>query len=73
MKSSLTKMDETENLIKKWNYDSSTNILEIEAKQACIQSKIYTLSMLVLFKSYGTSFTYDKTLKESKSYLILNK
>ena len=47
--------------VKKWNHDSSTNVLEIHLSQKCTQGQAYKMNLFVSYKNYG-SFLYDKTL-----------
>lgn len=49
--------------VKKWNYDSSTNILEIETSKSCVVSHQYVLDIFINFKSYG-NVIYDYSLKQ---------
>ena len=49
--------------VKKWNHDSTTNILEIQLNKKCIQSHEYKLNIFVSYKNYG-SFLYDKSLNQ---------
>jgi hypothetical protein len=49
--------------VKKWNHDSTTNILEIQLNKKCVQSHEYKLNIFVSYKNYG-SFLYDKSLNQ---------
>jgi hypothetical protein len=49
--------------IKKWNHDSSTNILEIQLNKKCTQNREYKLNLFISYKNYG-SFLYDKSLNQ---------
>lgn len=49
----MARLEDSDLEIKKWNHDSSTNILEIETNQNCKQSKVYQLNIFVVYKNYG--------------------
>ena len=49
--------------VKKWNHDSTTNILEIQLNKKCIQGHEYKLNIFISYKNYG-SFLYDKSLTQ---------
>ncbi|CAF0715734.1 unnamed protein product [Brachionus calyciflorus] len=66
---SLEKTDELE--IKKWNHDSSTNILEIELNRNCFPQSIINLNMFIAYKNYG-SFISNKNLENSRIYFMTN-
>lgn len=40
--------------VKKWNHDSTTNILEIQTNQNCKQGQIYQLNIFIAYRNYGT-------------------
>ena len=40
--------------VKKWNHDSTTNILEIQLNKKCIRSHEYKLNIFVSYKNYGS-------------------
>ncbi len=61
-----------ENEIKKWNYELSSNILEIETKNMCTVGESYLLNINIQYKTYGTKFSYDKTPKNVKNYYLLS-
>lgn len=67
----MKRLNQSENLVKKWNFDSSTDTLEVEMKQNCTNQSVYVLNMVIDYKSYGKGYLYDKTLKDMKSYLNL--
>ena len=55
--------------IKKWNHDSTTNLLEIEINKNCTLGKEFKMNIFISYKNYG-SYLYDKSLKNVQSYYL---
>ena len=62
----IDKIDVTDMSIKTWNYDSTTNILEIKTSESCRPTLKYKLKVFIFYKNYG-SYSYDKSSKPGTS------
>ena len=65
---SFEKIGDEESLsVKKWTYDSSSDILEIEASKNFTANCLYKLNVLILYKNYGSnSITMNEKQKQTQ-------
>ncbi len=59
--------DEDSLSVKKWSYDSSSDILEIEASKNFTSNSLYKLNIFILYKNYGSnSLTTNQKQKQAQ-------
>jgi hypothetical protein len=61
--------DKINNLqIKKWNYDTSSNILQIETTKNCSLSNQYNLNIFLIYKNYGKIDNKNKPMNNIQDF-----
>ena len=53
--------------VKKWSYDSSSDILEIESTKNFTPNSLYKLNVLILYKNYGLNSVITSNEKQSQA------
>jgi len=58
--------------VKKWSYDSASNILEIETIKNFTHNHLYTLNVLITFKNYGFNSVLASNIKQQQQFYFLS-